>query len=448
MISSLRQSLFKYLPSLMESRFSNPIVIVGGCTGTGKSDLGIEIAKKFNGEIISADSMQIYKGLDIVTNKVTKEEMAGIPHHLMSFYEPTQAEYNIQQFRKSALELIEDIWKRDKLPIIVGGTSYYIEGILFCQNLIETDREKSDILRKDLEKLSVDELYKKLQESDPEAANQVHRNNRYRVLRALEIFLLTGKKKSEIIEEQKASTSSDLDGGLRFSDSLYINVDSDLEVLNERLKNRIDKMAGKGLKKELEEFYDKYRESLQSHGIYQSIGIKEFIPYLKLTENQRKSEKGEKLFVEGCDQLTVRTVKYAKKQRLWFRQRLVRRKNIRNLPQLVAVNTTKADLFLSTIVPEVLTIVDRFINKKSLDLHTANNHFISDPMAFESDNEVVSQPGYLKRANQLYICDTCDMEIHSEVGWNSHLKGKKHKFNVKKAKRVAEEEQIIVVSKE
>ena len=90
-------------------------------------------------------------GLDIVTNKVMREEMSGIPHHLMSFYEPAEAEYNVQQFRKSALELIDDIWKRDKLPIIVGGTSYYIEGILFCQNLIETDPEKSGMWKLDIQ---------------------------------------------------------------------------------------------------------------------------------------------------------------------------------------------------------------------------------------------------------------------------------------------------------
>uniref|UniRef100_A0A914YVI9 U1-type domain-containing protein n=1 Tax=Panagrolaimus superbus TaxID=310955 RepID=A0A914YVI9_9BILA len=425
----LRQFTSKYFPSVMESRSCNPLIIVGGCTGTGKSDLGIEIAKKFNGEIISADSMQIYKGLDIVTNKVTKEEMAGIPHHLMSFYEPSQAEYNVQQFRKSALELIEDIWKRDKLPIIVGGTSYYIEGILFCHNLIDTDREKSDNLRKDLEKLSIDELYKRLQESDPEAASQLHRNNRFRVLRALEIFLLT-------------------DGGLRFPNSLYINVDCDLDVLNERLKNRIDKMADKGLKKELEDFYDKYKTSSQSHGIYQSIGIKEFLPYLTLPEDDRKLEKRQKIFVEGCNQLTIRTIQYAKKQRLWFRQRFVRRKNIRILPQLISVNTSKSDLFFSNIVPEVLAIVERFISKKSLNLHTANNSYISDPLASVSVDEAVTQPGYLKRANQLYICDTCDIEIHSELGWNSHLKGKKHKAKVKKAKRFTEESQITIVLKE
>uniref|UniRef100_A0AC34F615 U1-type domain-containing protein n=1 Tax=Panagrolaimus sp. ES5 TaxID=591445 RepID=A0AC34F615_9BILA len=313
--------------------------------------------------------------LDIVTNKVTKEEMAGIPHHLMSFYEPTQAEYNVQQFRKRALELIEDIWNRDKLPIIVGGTSYYIEGILFCQNLIDTDQEKSDIIRKDLEKLSIDELYKRLQESDPDAASQLHRNNRYRVLRALEIFLLTGKKKSEIIEEQKASSSSDLDGGLRFPNSLYINVDSDFDVLNERLKKRIEKMADKGLKNEVEEFYDK-------------------------------------------------------------------------LPQMLSVNTSKADLFFSNIVPEVLIMLERFINKESLNLHNTDSAFIIDPLASESVDEIVTQPGYLKRANQLYICDTCDIEIHSELGWNTHLKGKKHKAKVKKAKKFVEESQITVVSKE
>uniref|UniRef100_A0A7E4UVE0 tRNA dimethylallyltransferase n=1 Tax=Panagrellus redivivus TaxID=6233 RepID=A0A7E4UVE0_PANRE len=114
-----------------------PLIVVGGCTGTGKSDLGIQVAKKFNGEVISADSMQIYKGLDIVTNKVTDEEMDGIPHHLMSFHDPVDSKYNITRFQEAALKVMEDIWARGKLPVIVGGTAYYVEGVIYCDNLVK-----------------------------------------------------------------------------------------------------------------------------------------------------------------------------------------------------------------------------------------------------------------------------------------------------------------------
>uniref|UniRef100_A0AC34R1B0 Isopentenyltransferase n=1 Tax=Panagrolaimus sp. JU765 TaxID=591449 RepID=A0AC34R1B0_9BILA len=230
---------------------SKPVVIVSGCTGTGKSDLAIAIAKKFDGEVISADSMQIYRGLDIVTNKVTEQEMDGIRHHLMSFYDPTMAEFNVQSFRESALQIMEDLWAENKLPIIAGGTQYYTESIMYKGNLVDAKHDSK--MRQDLEKMSNEELYEKLKQVDPESAEMVHINNRARVLRAVEIFLLTGTKKSQIIEMQK---NSDLDGGLRFPNTLLIHVDANEQVLNQRLKSRIGKMTDRGLKQELTSFYD------------------------------------------------------------------------------------------------------------------------------------------------------------------------------------------------
>lgn len=194
-------------------------------------------------------------GLDIVTNKITETEMDGIQHHLMNFYDPTMAEFNVQAFRESALQIIEDLWKKNKLPIIAGGTQYYTESVIYKGNLV--DAKNDNKIRQNLEKMSNEELYEKLKQVDPESAGMIHKNNRARVLRAVEIFLLTGKKKSKIIELQK---DSDLDAGLRFPKTLLIHIDANEEILNQRLKNRIEKMTNRGLKQELTSFYDKVRK--------------------------------------------------------------------------------------------------------------------------------------------------------------------------------------------
>ena len=191
-----------------------------------------------------------------MTNKVTEKEMDGVKHHLMSFYDPTMAEYNVHEFKTSVLEIVEDLWKEGKLPVIAGGTQYYVEGVLYKGNLVDEEEaqgRKDPEIRKMLEKKSNEELYEKLKEIDLESAKLVHKNNRFRVLRSVEICLLTGKKKSEIVEEQK---KTDLDGGLRFKNTLLINIDADPKILDERLEKRIDKMITRGLEKELIEFYD------------------------------------------------------------------------------------------------------------------------------------------------------------------------------------------------
>lgn len=284
----------------------NPVIFVIGCTGTGKSDLGVAIARKYNGEVISADSMQIYKGLDIATNKITEEETQGVPHHLMSFVDATTARYNIHQFRQQGLRTIEEIRSRGRIPIVVGGTAYYVESLLFEENIIETPGSDDDSYSIEcLGKLSNDELHRRLQEIDPESARLVHPNNRSRVLRAIEVYHLTGKRKSEFLREQKESNGScDLGGRLRFPESLVLSLDARKEVLIERLDRRVEKMKQMGLRKELEEYYDTNRDSLinrEHFGVLQCIGLKEFIPYLELSKEERFSAEGERLFQKGCD---------------------------------------------------------------------------------------------------------------------------------------------------
>lgn len=254
-LSKILKRIYGWRRSKLWSNMTGRTVVILGCTGTGKSDLGIAIAKHFNGEIISADSMQIYKGLDIATNKVTLDEMDGIPHHMMSFVDPSCSAFNVHKYRELVLPIMESLWKQNKLPVIVGGTTYYIESVLYKDNLVATNTYQNE--SENLEKYSNEELYERLKEIDPISASQVHKNNRYRVIRAIKIFELTGHRKSDIIEAQHENSESELGGKLRYPNSLVFYLDAQKDVLIERNNIRVDKMVDKGLRKEIEHFQDK-----------------------------------------------------------------------------------------------------------------------------------------------------------------------------------------------
>uniref|UniRef100_A0A915DQH2 C2H2-type domain-containing protein n=1 Tax=Ditylenchus dipsaci TaxID=166011 RepID=A0A915DQH2_9BILA len=400
---------------------TNSIVVVSGCTGTGKSDLGIEIAKAFDGEVISADSMQIYKGLDIVTNKVTREEMCGVPHHMMSFLDPRRDNYNVHEFRTASLELIADMWRRNKLPVIVGGTIYYVESILYQNYLINTDKKLSEETREMLDAAGTDELYQILCQVDPESALQIHRNNKPRVRRALEIFYSTGKRKSQHLSDQKckASDRNHLGGSLHFKKTLLINLDAETGVLDERLNKRVGKMAEKGLREELEDFYSQHKESLESFGIGQSIGLKEFMPYLKLDDHERMSGNGRNLFKEGCELL-----KY----------RILSRAQTREVPKFINLNTSSD--FHDVTVPFALNCVSNFLSEQEVisaeDLSLPHAALMELP-----DREHLSRlvdSDYERKSNLIHICECCQKELHGQKAWERHIKGKLHRANQQRQK--------------
>ena len=204
-----------------------PIIVVLGATGAGKSKLALELAQKFNGEVISADAMQMYKGLDIVTNKVTPEERNLVKHHMIDFLDPLMKS-TVIDFRNQTLPLIEDLRSKNVIPVICGGTNYYIESILWNILLkssneetikpINVKRFKSNEDENDDSELSNENLYEKLKKIDPQRANHLHPNERRKILRSLEVFESTGRPHGQIIEEQKQMKGgSVLGGSLRFS---------------------------------------------------------------------------------------------------------------------------------------------------------------------------------------------------------------------------------------
>ena len=278
-----------------------PLVILSGPTACGKTSLSIDLAKRINGEIISADSMQVYRGFDIGTAKVTEAEKDGIPHYLIDEMDPTE-EFNVFEFQSRARKYIADISSRGKIPMIVGGTGFYIQSVLYDIDFSDESDDKT--YRHELETLAEekgsDYLYQQLMECDPDAAKEIHPNNTKRVIRALEFFHETGQQISEHnrIQQQKESPYN----------YAYFVLNRPRDILYERINRRVDLMMQEGLLDEVSGLLEKgYGEDLLS---MQGLGYKELVPYVK----------GQITLEEASDLLKKNTRHFAKRQITWFKR--------------------------------------------------------------------------------------------------------------------------------
>lgn len=220
-----------------------PLLILTGPTAVGKTALSIQLAKAVGGEIVSADSMQVYRHMDVGSAKVTKEEMEGIPHYLIDVLEP-QEDFNVVTFQTLALQAMSEIYSHGNIPIITGGTGFYIQALLYDIDFKENDeknpiREELEQLAKDLGEKASEVLHEKLSQIDPEAAKQIHANNIKRVIRAIEYFQQTGEKISEHNEEMRQKESP--------YNFLYYVLTRDRKTLYERIDRRVDIMMENGL---------------------------------------------------------------------------------------------------------------------------------------------------------------------------------------------------------
>ncbi len=279
-----------------------PVVAIVGPTAVGKTKLSIEIAKKFNGEIISGDSMQIYRGLDIGTAKVKREEMEGIPHYMIDIKEP-QDSFSVAEFKEKVEQHIKDIDNRHLLPILVGGTGLYIQSTLYGFNFSEHKRDPAfeEKIRKQIEQEGITPIYEKLIRVDPEQAKNIHPNNIRRVIRALEVYEQTGKTMSELQAEQQKVESPYA--------PILIGLEMEREELYRRINKRIDQMLDEGLLEEVKALYDK---GLKDAQCMQGIGYKEFIPFFE----------GEKTLDEVIEELKRNSRRYAKRQYTYFKNKL------------------------------------------------------------------------------------------------------------------------------
>lgn len=277
------------------------LVVIIGPTAVGKTKLSIDIAHRLNGEIISGDSMQIYKGMDIGTAKITPEEMEGVPHHLIDIKEPDD-EYSVAEFQEAVRPLIDEITDKNKMPMIVGGTGLYIQSVLYNYQFTESpsDPEFRKRLELELKQKGEQAIHELLAQVDPESAKRIHPNNTRRVIRALEIFYCTNIPMHEHLKKQENELLYDV---------ALIGLTMDREVLYQRINQRVDIMVENGLLKEVKSLYDQGLRDTQS---IKAIGYKEIYDFFD----------GKVTFEDAVNQLKQNSRRYAKRQLTWFRNKM------------------------------------------------------------------------------------------------------------------------------
>ncbi len=274
------------------------IIAVAGPTASGKTALAIEIAKRFGGEIVSCDSMQIYKFMDVGTAKPDKDELVAAKHHMIDIVHPSE-KCSVADFVKLARNCIDDIIERGKLPILAGGTGLYMDSVL--ENIVFEDFGSDPDFRTEMQKLAdaegVDTVHELLKERDPQAAEKIHPNNVRRVIRALEVCYLTGKTFTQVNLESRRE---------QVYDALILGIDAERELLYDRINKRVDKMMEDGLLKEV--------QALKEMGIgrdttaMQAIGYKEILEFLE----------GRATLDEAVEKIKMESRRYAKRQMTWF----------------------------------------------------------------------------------------------------------------------------------
>lgn len=437
------------------------VLVVVGTTGAGKTKLSVDLAKAVGGEIINSDAMQLYRGLDIATAKASLQERDGVPHHLLDVVEPS-GRCDVLTFKALALSAIEDVLARGKVPIIVGGTMYYTQSILWKSQLLD-DVELLDAATPAAEEeveeetvstttapdaLSPEQLYAKLREVDPAMAARLHVNNVRKVQRSLQVFQQTGVPHSEHIARQEREQLQ-LE---TYFDACAFWVHCSKPVLAERLAKRVDTMISSGLADEIRTLRDIVRanpprlasptetrgfhaaaeEHENAVGILQAIGYKEFQPYFDALEaqqqagddvggdaqSQQAADAIKRIFDECVEQLNVATRQYARRQLSWIRNRFV----TRNIP-VYQVDSSDVTQWGSAVATPATRIAEAFLAGRAV------------PDAYRSVQE--TQPDARERSladkHAENICAICgDRKFTGTTQWESHLASKGHKFHLKR----------------
>ncbi|XP_059344628.1 tRNA dimethylallyltransferase isoform X1 [Ammospiza nelsoni] len=406
-----------------------PLVVILGATGTGKSALALQLGLRLGGEIVSADSMQVYKGLDIITNKVSPQEQRLCRHHMISFVDPLVSNYTVVDFRDKAVPLISYIFARDKIPIVVGGTNYYIESLLW-KVLINTKEKPSSAPRLEsdrkveLEQLDSAELHRRLSQVDPEMAAKLHPHDKRKVARSLQVFEETGIPHSEILhQQQQEEGGGPLGGPLKYPHSCILWLHADQAALDARLEKRVDDMLAAGLLEELRDFHRRYNQQKVAenrqdyqHGIFQSIGFKEFHEFL-LSEGSCSPETSALLLEKGIQALKQVTKRYARRQNKWVRNRFLKRPGP-NVPPVYGLEVSDVQRWEEDVLKPALEIVESFIQGREPP---------AEPLRMEQDEEN-------KRSHR--VCELCARLIIGDREWAAHTRSKSHLHHLKKRRKL------------
>lgn len=413
----LRTLWHKYC-SGMTMRYGNKVIVIAGTTGVGKSQLSIQLAEKFNGEVINSDSMQVYKRIPIITNKHPIEERNGIRHHVMNHVDWTE-EYFLHRFERECVEAIDDIHSRGKIAIIVGGTHYYLQ-CLFNKRVEAGSRE---LTKREKDVLNCDDpqrLHNTLMECDPKIASKFHPNDSRRIKRMLEIYYLSGKKPSEAYSEQKVS--------LRY-DTLFFWLYSNPEPLNQRLDDRVDKMLEIGGMDEINELYQYYKLNNYTYdqcesGVWQVIGFKEFLPWLEKEPNAS--------FQDCVDRMKIRTRQYAKKQVKWIRKMLIPDIN----GEIYLLDASDLSQWDATVGKRSQDITKEFVSEQAISEEKA-------PAGLSALLTVKSASKDAVDDTEQFTCNVCfdkngrQLIAVGQRSWEIHVKSRRHRSNSTRGARKA-----------
>ncbi|KAF1924089.1 tRNA isopentenyltransferase [Didymella exigua CBS 183.55] len=421
-----------------------PLIAIVGATGTGKSDLAVEIARNFDGEIINGDAMQLYHGLPVITNKITVEESKSVPHHLLGCIDLEQETWTVGKFVSNALAVIDEIRSRGKLPILVGGTHYYTQSLLFKDAL---SKEPALALNENSEHFPIlDEptsvILEKLREVDPVMADRWHPNESRKIQRSLEIYLRTGKPASQVYDEQRikreieqnalGDSQGESSTGLRFPTLLFW-VYAGKDVLYPRLDGRVDKMLARGLLNEVDEL-TKFRSEHeartgiavdQSRGIWVSIGYKEFLGYqTALADNLLLPEELEKQKIAAIEKTQAATRQYSSRQARWIRIKL--------LNALFGAGY-KSNMFLldgsdlskweEQVTQQATAITKDFLSGQTLPEPSSLSAAAAENLTPKRNYDLSQHPDKWQKK----VCETCGTVSITENDWKLHGQSRAHR---------------------
>ncbi|TDH65165.1 hypothetical protein CCR75_000239 [Bremia lactucae] len=420
------------------------VLVVVGSTGAGKTKLSVDLAKAVGGEIVNSDAMQMYRGLDIATAKITEDEKQGVPHHLFDVIDPT-SRCDVLEFKRLALQAIEDILAKGKVPIVVGGTMYYTQSILWKSQLLDDVLIVNTATNHD-EEQTPEALYSRLQKVDSVMASRLHVNNVRKVRQSLRVYDQTGVPHSELLVQQEQEQRQ----SETYFDACAFWVHASKPVLSQRLETRVKKMLQSGLLEEIQSlralvknrpprFNLGGRDAENSVGILQAIGYKEFQPYFDALEagDGLPDPTILKTRLSECvEHLNVATRQYARRQLSWIRNKFV----TKNIP-VYQLDSTNIDEWEANVAQHAIVIAQMFLKDKKITTYTSVQQL--NPSTAET-----TTLQYKFHRNTCVICGGRDFTGMKQ--WTEHMRSKGHKYHLKRIEIQKEREkcgEIMITAK-
>ena len=410
----------------------------------------MDLASRFHGEVINSDAMQMYEGLPMITNKIKPEEKKEVPHHLLGCISLRDQPWTVQNFVANALKIIDSIHQRGKLPVLVGGTHYYLQSLLFQESLADENHAESSIgvaselnaQQLDLLDSPTEQIFAELKRVDPVMANRWHPNDRRKIRRSLEIFLQTGKRASELYEEQRSNRASlqreeepcgSLDNPatrLRYRTlSLWTHTVQD--TLASRLDDRVDGMIRDGLVNEVQALEDTRRKlegddgNLDpSRGIWVAIGYKEFRHFCAERRKEFNSESQlAKELRAAVERTKISTRQYSKAQARWIRIKLFNALEDAGDPMLFVLNTDNPEEWQQRVLDPAIALTVDFLKGRTLP-DPRQQSSLSELLFTSKRSHTATQAGHPWENK---TCEMCGITVVTEDQWQQHLKSRRHR---------------------